>query len=410
MSPSCCMASCNGLVCTASAFAPTRSSALTSSGTRLVGQLRQPDVADQQRVGRDVADREARRGRVVAQHDALRAEHHADAELSAAAAAARLRLIVRTARRRPSSPRSARAPQPRTQEIRWPGRRCPDRSGSARCRATGSAPGRWSRSGSRPPRSGTRRCARRLRDLHAARGAASPSTHPGTMASVSESLWIAIAVIAVLVVAALVVGLVRFRRGGSACSSRQTLPHRSTVPAGTPRLRASRSHNRQHRPAGPARSRPALDTSGLPAVGDDATIPRDAPKRPIADVQLPEPAAEPPSSSARAAEPEPPSRRAGRSARAGCARSRRHRAAGRPAGAAARPAGQVAERAGPQHARPARRRRPRRGLLGGRRGHPADRRPRARRHRIGGRPRCARGWPAAVCAPRPTPARCCARC
>ncbi|OAN39748.1 signal recognition particle-docking protein FtsY, partial [Mycolicibacterium iranicum] len=32
-----------------------------------------------------------------------------------------------------------------------------------------------------------------------------------------------------------------------------------------------------------------LDTSGLPAVGDDATIPRDAPKRPIADVRLPEP-------------------------------------------------------------------------------------------------------------------------
>ena len=32
-----------------------------------------------------------------------------------------------------------------------------------------------------------------------------------------------------------------------------------------------------------------MATSGLPAVGDDATIPRDAPKRPIADVQLPEP-------------------------------------------------------------------------------------------------------------------------
>jgi fused signal recognition particle receptor len=36
-----------------------------------------------------------------------------------------------------------------------------------------------------------------------------------------------------------------------------------------------------------------IDTSGLPAVGDDATIPRDAPKRPIADVQLPEPEVEP---------------------------------------------------------------------------------------------------------------------
>jgi fused signal recognition particle receptor len=39
-------------------------------------------------------------------------------------------------------------------------------------------------------------------------------------------------------------------------------------------------------PAPPAER---LDTSGLPAVGDDATIPRDAPKRSISDVRLPEP-------------------------------------------------------------------------------------------------------------------------
>jgi len=32
-----------------------------------------------------------------------------------------------------------------------------------------------------------------------------------------------------------------------------------------------------------------IDATGLPAVGDDATIPRDAPRRPISDVQLPEP-------------------------------------------------------------------------------------------------------------------------
>jgi len=47
----------------------------------------------------------------------------------------------------------------------------------------------------------------------------------------------------------------------------------------------------------PTRERPPagerIDTSGLPAVGDDATIPRDAPKRSIADVRLPEPTAEP---------------------------------------------------------------------------------------------------------------------
>jgi fused signal recognition particle receptor len=39
----------------------------------------------------------------------------------------------------------------------------------------------------------------------------------------------------------------------------------------------------------PAEPVERIDTSGLPAVGDDATIPRDAPKRHIADVQLPEP-------------------------------------------------------------------------------------------------------------------------
>ena len=48
--------------------------------------------------------------------------------------------------------------------------------------------------------------------------------------------------------------------------------------------------------AAPAEPVERIDTSGLPAVGDDATIPRDAPKRPIADVRLPEPTV---------AEPEP---------------------------------------------------------------------------------------------------------
>ncbi len=41
----------------------------------------------------------------------------------------------------------------------------------------------------------------------------------------------------------------------------------------------------------PAQDR--IDTSGLPAVGDDATIPRDAPRRTISDVHLPAPEAEP---------------------------------------------------------------------------------------------------------------------
>jgi fused signal recognition particle receptor len=44
----------------------------------------------------------------------------------------------------------------------------------------------------------------------------------------------------------------------------------------------------------PAEPVERIDTSGLPAVGDDATIPRDAPKRTIADVQLPEAPVAPP--------------------------------------------------------------------------------------------------------------------
>ncbi|WP_018600746.1 signal recognition particle-docking protein FtsY [Mycobacterium sp. 155] len=107
------------------------------------------------------------------------------------------------------------------------------------------------------------------------------------MASVSEGLWIAIAVIAVLLVTALVVGLVRYRRrrislsgpdeakpidrsGGYSASSGITFSQSPTAPPEPPKVRR-------------------IDTSGLPSVGDDATIPRDAPKRPISDVRLPEP-------------------------------------------------------------------------------------------------------------------------
>jgi fused signal recognition particle receptor len=116
---------------------------------------------------------------------------------------------------------------------------------------------------------------------------------------VSQGLWIAIAVVAALVIiAALVFGLLRYRRrqislarpqtsqpsaldrsGGYTASSGITFSQGSTVlePAMEPGDR--------------------IDTSGLPAVGDDATIPRDAPKRTISDVLLPEPAVGP--------EPEP---------------------------------------------------------------------------------------------------------
>jgi fused signal recognition particle receptor len=107
---------------------------------------------------------------------------------------------------------------------------------------------------------------------------------------VSEALWIAIAVIAILVVVALVVGLVRYRRRRISLSSPDTA---TPVDRSGGYTASSGITFTQSAPAEPVER---IDTSGLPAVGDDATIPRDAPKRPIADIQLPEPAV---------AEPEP---------------------------------------------------------------------------------------------------------
>ncbi|WP_205877239.1 signal recognition particle-docking protein FtsY [Mycobacterium camsae] len=111
----------------------------------------------------------------------------------------------------------------------------------------------------------------------------------------SQGLWIAIAVVAALaIIAALVFGLVRYRKrqirlapkatpdaidrsGGYTASSGITFSQTPTLPKETL----------------PEETLPKerIDTTGLPAVGDDATIPRDAPKRPIAEVHLPEPPA-----------------------------------------------------------------------------------------------------------------------
>jgi fused signal recognition particle receptor len=122
---------------------------------------------------------------------------------------------------------------------------------------------------------------------------------PWDNGTVSEGLWIAIAVIAVLVViAVVVVGLLRSRRG------RISLDSSTSTDTATPIDRSggytASSGITFTQSSAPATAPPPvetpperLDTSGLPAVGDDATIPRDAPKRPIADVQLPEPAVEP---------------------------------------------------------------------------------------------------------------------
>jgi len=108
-----------------------------------------------------------------------------------------------------------------------------------------------------------------------------------------QGLWIAIAVAAALIViAVLVLGLLRYRRRQIALSAREQTPtlDRSGGYTASSGITFSRTET-------PDR----IDTTGLPAVGDDATIPRDAPKRSVSDVQLPEPdTAAPP------AEPTPP--------------------------------------------------------------------------------------------------------
>ncbi len=97
----------------------------------------------------------------------------------------------------------------------------------------------------------------------------------------SEGLWIAIAVAAALIViAVLVLGLARYRRRQIRLSAREqtgTLDRSGGYTASSG-ITFSRTETGDR-----------IDTTGLPAVGDDATIPRDAPKRPISDVQLPEP-------------------------------------------------------------------------------------------------------------------------
>jgi fused signal recognition particle receptor len=108
-------------------------------------------------------------------------------------------------------------------------------------------------------------------------------------------LWIALAVIAVLVLVALVVGLLRYRRRRISLSSHEETTSldgpvdRSGGYTASSTISFTQSTGIVEPPA--ARLDTPLDVEGLPAVGDDATIPRDAPKRSISDVQLPEPVA-----------------------------------------------------------------------------------------------------------------------
>jgi fused signal recognition particle receptor len=115
--------------------------------------------------------------------------------------------------------------------------------------------------------------------------------------TVSQGLWIALAVIAILVIVALVVGTVLYRRRQV---SLLPAPEEPAIEAPTKVDRSGGytatsgiSFTQSSGPATVERPRspkpPLIDTTGLPGVGDDAAIPRDSLKRPISQVRLPEP-------------------------------------------------------------------------------------------------------------------------
>ena len=117
----------------------------------------------------------------------------------------------------------------------------------------------------------------------------------------SDALWIALAVIAVLVVAALVVGLVRYRRRQISLSKQDTatpIDRSGGYTAASGITFAEAPPKSEPVDVAPQTSEPTSRGTGAPGVGDDAAVPRDAPRRTISNVALPEPPVE-------VAEPEP---------------------------------------------------------------------------------------------------------
>ncbi|MBV9352640.1 MAG: signal recognition particle-docking protein FtsY [Mycobacterium sp.] len=99
----------------------------------------------------------------------------------------------------------------------------------------------------------------------------------------SDAMWIAIAVAAVLVIiAALIAGLVRYRRRRISLNARQPTGTLDRSGGYTTSSGITFSQTPVAEPVD------RIDTTGLPGVGDDAAVPRDAVKRPISDVELPE--------------------------------------------------------------------------------------------------------------------------
>ncbi|SKI88483.1 Signal recognition particle receptor FtsY [Mycobacteroides abscessus subsp. massiliense] len=106
-------------------------------------------------------------------------------------------------------------------------------------------------------------------------------------ALVPLEVWIAIAIVAVVVVAALVFGLVRYR-------SRRISLTRSDKNTGITEGATPIDRSGGYTAGSTITfSEGGAQAAPLPTVGDDAEIPRDAPRRTISNVQLPEPTVEP---------------------------------------------------------------------------------------------------------------------
>ncbi|WP_433575875.1 signal recognition particle-docking protein FtsY [Nocardia brasiliensis] len=107
------------------------------------------------------------------------------------------------------------------------------------------------------------------------------------MGRVSSEAWIIVAVAAVLLLVVLVVGFVRYKR--SRVSLTQPAEQQLTDRSGGYAASGGFSFSQGGTATAPE---PQLvertDTDGQPHIGDDAAIPRDAPKRGITNVQLPE--------------------------------------------------------------------------------------------------------------------------
>nr|WP_063041792.1 signal recognition particle-docking protein FtsY [Nocardia grenadensis] len=117
----------------------------------------------------------------------------------------------------------------------------------------------------------------------------------------SAQAWILIAVIAAVLLVALVAGFVRYKRGRvslTAPAQKEQLTDRSggyQAAGGFSFSQGGRGATATPVPPGPSPAEPAApsptertDLEGQPHIGDDAAVPRDAPRRGITDVPLPE--------------------------------------------------------------------------------------------------------------------------